>query len=113
MTNPIKVVLADAFPVILESLASCISREPDMQIVGMSTNTGDAIRLILEREPHVAVLDCELPGNRGAFDMVSELSTRQPQCRIIFFAAYFADVFVDQALQAIPHAATLCGSSSV
>src|SRR5213082_2339544 len=57
----IRVVVADDHPSTRENLRYLLNAEPDLEVVGAAQNGVEALRLILELRPDVAVLDREMP----------------------------------------------------
>jgi two-component system, NarL family, nitrate/nitrite response regulator NarL len=57
----ITVVIADDHPVYLEGLAGAIRERPDLELVGQAAEGREAIALLRERKPTVAVIDVRLP----------------------------------------------------
>src|SRR5436305_12859227 len=55
-----KVLIVDDHPAIREALAIRISKIPDMEVCGETEDMADALRLILERKPDIAVVDISL-----------------------------------------------------
>ena len=58
MGNPerIRIVVADDHPSTRENLRYLLNAEPDVEVVGAARNGVEALRLILELRPDVAVL---------------------------------------------------------
>jgi len=63
--KPTRIVLADDHHLILAGLISLLTVHPEIEIVG-TTNSGDeAIRMITESKPDIALLDIAMPGMTG------------------------------------------------
>jgi DNA-binding NarL/FixJ family response regulator len=101
-TTLIRVALIDDHLMFMESLAERINREAGMEVVGTAANGDTGLRMILEAEPDVVVLDVDLPG-RGAFDVVDEVTARLKNTKVIFLTGFVSDVFVEQALRLRAH----------
>ncbi|MFP4345616.1 MAG: response regulator [Anaerolineales bacterium] len=61
----IRVLLADDHPALRVGLRVLLDRAPDVQVVGEAEEGPAALRMIESLLPHVAVLDCQLPGMAG------------------------------------------------
>ena len=59
-----KIIAADDEPGVLALIDSIISKIDDIQLVGMAENATQAIRLVSEQKPDLALLDIELPDKR-------------------------------------------------
>ena len=55
--SKIAVFLLDDHEMVRQGLAQLLSSEPDIEVVGDADNATDAIRMIAELQPDVAVLD--------------------------------------------------------
>ncbi len=72
---PVRVLLADDHPLFRRGLRLTLQRRADLVVVGEADNGEDALRLIQELEPDVAVLDYRMPGLTGA-EVCAALSAR-------------------------------------
>ncbi len=61
----IRVVLADDHQIVLNGLKELISKETDMEVVGMGQSGNEAVRLAEERQPHVMILDVTMSEMNG------------------------------------------------
>ena len=62
----IRIILADDHSIMRIGLASLISREKDMTVVGEAENGEEAVALARELRPDVVVMDLMMPGLSGA-----------------------------------------------
>ena len=62
---PLRVVIADDNASVREGLREVISAEDDLILVGVAADGGEALRLITEHRPDVAVLDNDMPRLTG------------------------------------------------
>jgi DNA-binding NarL/FixJ family response regulator len=65
MSETIRVLLADDHPTLRLGLRVLLDRAPDVEVVGEAKDGEEALALIEELRPDVAVLDCQLPGIEG------------------------------------------------
>ena len=66
MNAKIKVLLADDHSIMRIGLASLLSRETDMTVVGEAENGEEAVEKARELKPDVVVMDLMMPGLSGA-----------------------------------------------
>lgn len=59
------VMLIDDHPVLREGLASVINQEPDLRVCHSCATAAEAIRLLRQSKPAIAVLDLSLEGESG------------------------------------------------
>jgi DNA-binding NarL/FixJ family response regulator len=56
-----RVVVADDSALYLQMLVAALGDVPELSVVGAAANGRDAVRLIVERDADVALLDVEMP----------------------------------------------------
>lgn len=85
----IHAVVADDEVLARQKLRQLLREDPEIEIVGESTNAAETIELVRATSPEVLFLDIRMPGMDG-FDVVGALSrlTEITQPRIIFTTAY-------------------------
>jgi DNA-binding NarL/FixJ family response regulator len=87
MPNPmIRVLIADNHPVVREGLASILSPETDIAIVGQAQDGVEALDLVNSAEPDVMLMELKLPRTDG-LGVLRGLSMRSSKVRVIVFAA--------------------------
>jgi DNA-binding NarL/FixJ family response regulator len=86
-SNSIRVVVVDEFPIFCEALGSAISIEPDLQFVGSATTASEAVDLVEQHSPDVAVIDGDLSTDRtGDFDGIEatkRIKEVRPETRVL------------------------------
>ena len=61
MTQVIRVVLADDHAVVRRGLAGLIESSDDLEVVGVAKDGAEAVELVREHRPDVAVMDLQMP----------------------------------------------------
>ena len=80
-------LLADDHAIVLEGLRALVDGEPDMTVVGATTDGARVLALVEEARPDVVVLDLELAGMRGT--RVLELLRARPSSpKVLVLTAY-------------------------
>jgi DNA-binding NarL/FixJ family response regulator len=79
---PIRVVIADDHPVVLQGLAVLFEVQDDISLVGQASDGADAARLTRELEPDVLLLDLKLPGLDG-MGVLSQLRSQGTRTRVL------------------------------
>ena len=82
-----RVLVADDEPVAVERLELALSCIPEVEVVGTARNGRDALRLIRELRPDIAILDIQMPGQSG-FDVLQGLRAQDHLPEIVFVTAY-------------------------
>jgi DNA-binding NarL/FixJ family response regulator len=62
---PIRLVLADDHPIVLDGLERLFRAEADMEVLARCANGDETLRAVRHRRPDVAVLDIRMPGLDG------------------------------------------------
>ncbi|MFF1816537.1 LuxR C-terminal-related transcriptional regulator [Kribbella sp. NPDC058245] len=91
----LRVVLADAHPVIRSGLRAVLQAIPDVAVAAEAESFGDTVRAVLMYRPDVVVLDLDL-GRRT----VTEILRSAPHTRVLVFTMTDEDESVVAALQA-------------
>jgi DNA-binding NarL/FixJ family response regulator len=63
--TPLRVVVADDHPAIMDALCRFLEREDDFEVVGRAADGAVAAQLIAEQTPDVAILDIRMPNASG------------------------------------------------
>ncbi len=95
--NPIRVLLADDHGMLRGSLGSIIDETPGMTLTGAVTNADDALDACLRDQPHVVILDVDMPG--APFDVARTIIARCPRTSPIFLSAHAHDRYIEAALK--------------
>jgi DNA-binding NarL/FixJ family response regulator len=82
MTDPIRVVVADDHPLFREGVINSLESAADIQVVGQADNTDDAVRVVREELPEVALLDVTMPGG-GGIEAARRIAAACPATRIV------------------------------
>jgi DNA-binding NarL/FixJ family response regulator len=69
--RPTTIVLADDHPVFRQGLLRVLEGDPSFSVVAEASDGREALRCILEKQPHIAVLDISMPSLQG-LDVVRE-----------------------------------------
>lgn len=83
----IRVVLADDHAIVLEGLKGLLDNEPDMEVVGGTTDGAEVLALVKRLTPEVVVLDYELGGMR-ATEIIGDLRAMPDAPRVLVLTAY-------------------------
>ena len=99
MSADIRVLIADDQKIVREGLVSLIGLLPGIVVVGAATDGEDAVRLALELEPDVVLMDLNMPRGNGV-EATERLRRLRPSVRVVVLTTYSDDAWVFSALQA-------------
>lgn len=94
----IRVVLADDHLIVRQGLKLLLEKE-QMQMVGEASDGQEAIELIQQLQPDVAVLDLEMPRVDG-LGVLREAAQRSPKTRSIILTRHMEEPYAVEALRA-------------
>lgn len=97
---PLRVVLVDDHPMVLEGLKAMLARRAgEIRIVGQASSSDEAFRVVGDLRPDVVVLDVRL-GQDSGLDVCHRLIARDLTCRVVFLTVYDDEQYLFQALRA-------------
>jgi two-component system, NarL family, response regulator len=98
-SQPIRILIADWQPIVLEGLAALIQRQDGMQVVGQAKDVAATVRMCREVMPDVVVFDSGWP----VFDSIRTIFAileAHPSAKVVAFTASESDEHIYQAVQA-------------
>ena len=99
MGNPITVFLADDHQIVLTGIASIIDLDPELKLVGSTTESTKIIPEVTQKKPRVLVLDLSMPDIPGAEIIRTINQKKSLPTRIVVFSMHKDIGYVVQALQ--------------
>lgn len=93
------VVIADDHPIVLSGLGLLLQAESDLDLLGEATNGVDALALILQHRPRIAILDISLPGADG-IQIARQVRAHCPDVGILILTQHEDRAHLRQALDA-------------
>lgn len=85
MSNlPIRVLIADGHPIVLEGLRSVLSRSQNVQLVGEASDGGEALEQSIQLEPDIVLMELKLPKIDG-LTVLRNLQARGSRSKVIIF----------------------------
>jgi two-component system response regulator NreC len=98
---PPRILLADDHVIVRQGFRALLERE-GLEVVAEAANGHEAVRLVGELLPDVAVLDFAMPLLNG-LDAAKEIRRRSPRTRTILLTVHSEDHYVLEALQVGVH----------
>src|ERR671927_332243 len=97
MASAPRLLIADDHALIRKGLRQVIEADTDFAVIGEAANGKEALRLIVEQHPQVAILDVNMPEMSG-FDVAQEIHRRKLDVVIIFLTMHRDKNFFDKAM---------------
>ena len=95
----IRVLLADDHVLVRQGIRQFLEDEDDIAVVAEANDGVEALRLIEQCQPDVAVLDIRMPEMTGV-EATRRIKVQFPQVRVLILTAYDDDPYVFALLQA-------------
>ena len=95
----IRVLVADDHAIVREGLCIMLGNQPDMQVVGNAANGREALRLVDEQDPDVAVMDISMPELNG-IEAIQQMIPRHPRLKVVVLSIHETKPYVFRALKA-------------
>lgn len=99
MKGIIKVFLADDHPLILEGIKKILDYEPDLSVIGSTTDGSQVLQEIKKRKPDVVVLDLSFPEKSG-LDLLEDIKNFNPDLPVLILSMYPEQTFSIRAIKA-------------
>ncbi len=97
MKDKTRIVLADDHPIVLTGLRNLIESESDFSVVGEATSGPEALRVIREAHPDIAIVDISMPGMSGIV-LTRRLTEEAPGIKILMLTLHEDRAYLRQAL---------------
>ncbi len=88
--EPIRIVLADDHDLMRQGTRHILDQYPGMEVVGEAEDGQQALNLIEDLQPDVAILDIRMPRLNG-IEVVRRMKTLSPQTAALILTAYDDD----------------------
>ena len=99
MSKTIRVIVVDDQRLVREGIATLLSLEPDIDIVGRAVDGKEAVALATDLVPDLMLMDVRMPVMTG-IEATIEIRKRLPNCQILMLTTFNDDEYVVQSLKA-------------
>ncbi|UCC77042.1 MAG: response regulator transcription factor [Anaerolineales bacterium] len=93
MSERIRVILADDHALVRQGIRQFLDEADDIDVVGEAADGSEALKLVGEVRPDVAVLDIQMPELTG-IEVTRQIKSRFPEVRVLILTAYDDDPYV-------------------
>ena len=98
MSEPVRVLLADGYPVMRTGLANALGSETDIKIIGEAGDAIEAINKALELKPDVIVMEIFMPRGSG-LEAIATIKQSLPGAKVLVFTTSDREEDLFQALR--------------
>jgi NarL family two-component system response regulator LiaR len=97
--DKIRILIADDHTLVREGTRERLEREEDFEVVGEAADGEEAVRLVNQLKPNVAILDIAMP-NLNGIEAAKQIKKTQPGTAILVLSAYDDDQYIYAVLEA-------------
>jgi RNA polymerase sigma factor, sigma-70 family len=97
--NQLRLLVADDHTLVRQGIRKILEAQPGWTVVGEAGNGRDAVRMAVELQPDVVILDIGMPLLNGV-EAVQQITRRAPSMRVLVVSMHAADVYVTRAVRA-------------
>ena len=90
-------LIADDHPIFREGVANILSKEKNIEVVGQTGDGLEALRLIRELKPDVAIVDIAMPGCDG-LELARKAQVEKLETQLIILTMYTDEGYFNQAI---------------
>ena len=94
-----RVLIVDDHPAVRDALALRIGRQSDLEVCGEAADLSEALRLVADTQPDVAVVDISLKTGCG-IDLIKRIKDRNDAVRMLVWSAHAESLYAERALRA-------------
>jgi len=106
MSGPLKILIADDHPIFRRGLCDVIQADGGLRLVGQASNGEEALKLIDELRPDIAILDVHMPKLSG-LQAARKLIERKSVVKLILLTMHEDEDLLNEALNLGIHAYVL------
>ena len=93
-----KVLIVDDDALVTQSLATILSVEPDVEVIGRGGSGPEAVEKHRELSPDILLLDIRMPGGDG-LGAAEQILAEDEDARIVFLTTFSDDEYIVRALK--------------
>ncbi len=98
MKNKIKLIIADDHHIFRKGILSIVAEDDSIEVLGEASNGDEALRLIEDKKPDIAILDIDMPLLSG-LDVARKLKGSGSKTRIVILTIHKDKEYFDEALE--------------
>ncbi len=95
----IRIVLADDHAVVRAGIRALLEAQPGLEVVGEASSGREAVEVVEQFDPDVALLDIRMPDMSG-LEACREIRARFPEVEILILSMYSDETYLREALEA-------------
>ncbi len=97
--EPVRLLLVDDHPVVRKGLAQLIDGESDMAVCGEAETATEALAIVRQTEPDLAIIDISLKDSSG-IELIKDLRARYPRLPVLVLSMHDESFYAERCLRA-------------
>lgn len=93
------ILIVDDHPLMREGIATALDSEMDLSVCGQADSAEDAIEMVGDAEPDLAIVDISLPGMNGV-ELIKELQVLYPDVLLLVVSRHDEDLYAERVIRA-------------
>jgi DNA-binding NarL/FixJ family response regulator len=94
-----RILLVDDHPVVRQGVRAVVSQETDFEVCGEAESASDALQVIQDSKPDVAIVDLSLKGSSG-LDLIKDIRLRYPNLLVLVLSMRDEAFYAERVLRA-------------
>lgn len=94
-----RVLIVDDHPAVRMALAMLIGQQTDLEVCGEAADLVEALRLVADTEPDVAIIDISLKTGCG-IDLIKRIKDRNDRVSMLVWSTHSESLYAERALRA-------------
>ena len=94
----IRILVVDDNDILREDLCQQLAKQPDFTVAGSASSGAEAVRLAMEVECDLILMDIEMESIRAGIDAATQIHSRRPKLQIIYLTAHDNDDMILTAM---------------
>jgi len=99
MSEPLTLLIADDHPLFRKGLRALFATVPEVQVVGEAASGVEAVQLAEQLQPHLVLMDLQMPGGDG-LTAIRQIAATRPDTHILVVTMFEDDDSVFAAMRA-------------
>jgi two-component system response regulator NreC len=99
MLRKIRILLADDHAIVRQGFKLILNQQPDMEVIGEAGDGVETVRMVLELQPTLTIMDIGMPRVNGV-EATRRIIENCPDCKILILSMHKDAVYVRETLRA-------------
>lgn len=95
-----KIIIVDDHPVVRQGMKMFIETDNSFEVCGEASNTEEAIKLINDLSPDVAIIDLSLGEEKSGLDLIKAIKQRFQSIKSLVLSMHDEELYAERALKA-------------